>query len=313
MRHPGRKMVHHQQRLIGPLTRVCTSPSVLLQEADLIDYDDGANAVDALMTLHGDRPSGGESDGSSPGPASGAGTNKRSATSPKVESVQAVKRAKNGSDSPATRTVIEVLNTPNVASPVPRTEAASNGEGYFKGAQIPKPESNNGAQPVSSETETKESAPTPAVEVPPQTEPVKATEDRPPTPPSEPVAAPPAAAVEDVTMAEPEQSAPVVEAIAPAPAPTAPQSTETAEAVQRPAQLEAASADKPTAVPDAKEKDMEVDAPEIGRPTTPDLPPPPPAAEPSAVEPMVAAPEIETAPLAPVAAETPVEGDKKDE
>ncbi|RYE91912.1 MAG: hypothetical protein EOO77_47510, partial [Oxalobacteraceae bacterium] len=112
--------------------------------------------------------------------------------------------------------MIEVLNTPNVASPVPRTEAGSNGEGYFKGAQIPKPESNNGAQPVSSEAEAKESAPTPApapaVEVAPQAEPVKAAEDRPPTPPSEPGAAPPAAAVEDVTMAEPEQSAPVVEA-----------------------------------------------------------------------------------------------------
>lgn len=317
MRHQDWKMVHRQQRPIGPLTRVCICPSQLQQEADLIDYDDGANAVDALMTLHGDRRSGGESDGSSPGPASGAGTNKRSATSPKVESVQAVKRAKNGSDSPATRTVIEVLNTPNVASPVPRTEGGSNGEGYFKGAQIPKPESNNGAQSVSSETETKESAPAsapvPAVEAPPQAESVKATEDRPPTPPSEPVAAPPAAAVEDVMMAEPEQSAPVDEAPVLAPAPAAPQSIETAEPVQPPAQPEAASADTLTAVPDAKEKDMEVDGPEIGRPATPDLPPPPPATEPSAVEPVMTAPETESAPPAPVAAETPVEGEKKDE
>lgn len=269
---------------------------------DCLDYDDGANAVDALMTLHGDRPSGGESDGSSPAPVSATGTNKRAATSPKVDSLQAVKRAKNGSDSPATRTVIEVLNTPSVDSPAARNESSNTGEGYFKGDVPPAPATSNADQAATAEEKPKDApaesaAAAPSSEAIPSSEPTKETEAKVATPPMAPVAAP-AAQSEDVVMSEPEQPAPEAPApvVEPTPAAVRTENVEKVEAEAAAPPLAEPAAPEPSVevpiVPDAsgsKTKEMEVDPPaEVQRPATPDLPPPPPPAPASEAAPPAA-------------------------
>lgn len=218
-----------------------------------VDYDDGAGAADALMTLHGDRPTETKSGSNSPVNASSVAGAKRPA-SPKQESLEAVKKAKNESSSPARRTVIEVLNTPSVDSPVPKVDS-SNGNGgdeYFKGTTEKKGLSSPGvaksAVEKASEEAPKETTGAPALTESGEesTETAKAPA-RPETPPIEAPApsteAP--AGNEDVTMAEPDVAAPAAaNGAEPTTAPAAeadPTSTESTEPA-KPAEAEAEAA-----------------------------------------------------------------------
>ena len=180
-------------------------------EADNSDYD-GAGAVDALMSLHSDRRSEPRSGSQSPvNPMSAvAGGIKRSASPPKQDSLESVKRAKNsGSDSPARRTVIEVLNTPNVDSPLAKADGASGSDGYFKPTTDKQPADASNAPKVAEEVkedagqEQTPAASEPATKEVSEEAPASADSVRPDTPPVEAApAAPAAAANEDVTMAE---------------------------------------------------------------------------------------------------------------
>jgi hypothetical protein len=216
------------------------------------------------MTLHGDRPSGSRSES----PAA------KSHGTPNLGSVQTVKQSNSGSDSPAKRTVIEVLNTPSVDSPATRTENGSNGDGYFKDA-VPKPAEPTEAssEAVQEKNENAATEPTAASAAPVAEEP-KAL-----TPPAERPAAP----ADDVTMAEAEQAQQPVASTGvdnkePAPA---------AEQIQSDAAPAAAAepiAAEPSAAPATTEPEssaMEVDPPaQPERPATPELPAPPaPTAE----------------------------------
>lgn len=245
------------------LTRV-SSPIVQARdpEADLADYDDGAGAVDALMSLHSDRRSEPRSGSQSPvNPMSAAtGGIKRSASPPKQDSLESVKRAKNsGSDSPARRTVIEVLNTPNVDSPLAKTDGASGSEGYYKGTTDKQPSDAPDTPKVPEEVkEDAKQGQTPDVSAPAAKEvaqetPATADPSRPDTPPMEAAPATPApdaapAANEDVTMAESdapaapesttEPAAAAPSAPSPAPEPATAAATETVPAIEKEAETE---------------------------------------------------------------------------
>jgi hypothetical protein len=262
-----------------PLMRVSFQDSSSSASADETDYDDGAGAVDALMTLHGDRPSNSASPSGSPSAGS-----KRPA-SPKLDAVQSVKKSKSATGSPATRVVLEVINTPTVDSPIPRTDGASNGDGYFKGVEpkIAEATTTEAAPETSEKTvgSTVESVASETVSAP--SAPAPAEETKAPTPPAAPVAD--TASTEDVTMADVEPTAPAAEtAVAPTTADSAP-----AEAAQSAAETSTIepTASEPTITETAapapaaakpESSAMEVDAPaESERPATPDLPAPPAA------------------------------------
>ncbi|ORY25162.1 hypothetical protein BCR39DRAFT_471711 [Naematelia encephala] len=95
--------------------------------ARVIDEDYDGNAADALMTLHGDRPSGSGSNGASPSTAGTKRVEPPSPNSPSRETAKKVRseEASRANPSPArpsverTRTVIEVLNAPRIDSPLP--------------------------------------------------------------------------------------------------------------------------------------------------------------------------------------------------
>lgn len=186
------------------------------------------------MTLHGDRPTETQSGSQSPvNDASATGSGVKRAALPKADSVESIKRAKTGSNSPARRTVIEVLNTPPVESPLPKLDSANGTDGYFKDAvksstgtdSADAAPAKSDAKPEQEQPVAKEATPAKDDVVMESTahaaEPAK-SQSRPNTPPIEP--APPAAPTngEDVTMGEPEpeattESAPAAVAAAAAP------------------------------------------------------------------------------------------------
>jgi len=236
----------------------------------MIDYDDGAGAVDALMTLHGDRPS-----NSASGSASPSAGSKRPA-SPKNDALQSVKKSKSASDSPATRTVLEVINTPTGASPAPPSDSAGNGDGYFKGAETKTAESGaETAVPETSEKNVEPSTESTAETAPATSAPVVIEEPKVATPPADPLEN---GTTEDVAMEDAQQPT------ATEPAATA-QTTEAAPAVEVPSVIAETPAVEPTptvpaaSAPIAAEPEsaaMEVDPPaQSERPPTPDLPAPP--------------------------------------
>jgi hypothetical protein len=237
------------------------------------------------MTLHGDRPSNADSGSASPSAGS-----KRPA-SPKLDTVQAVKKSKSGSDSPATRTVIEVLNTPSVDSPLPRTENGSNGDGYFKGVLAKNSESNGSEAAVQDDQEKKDEVVEPVEPESAATSAAAIEVDEPKVPA---LSTEPAALTgdsEDVTMSEAEQPAQAVE---PATAPTTIAESDSAAATAEissitqpteeistiepapvePSAIEPVTSEAVSAEPATSA--MEVDPPvEVDRPLTPELPAPP--------------------------------------
>jgi len=258
------------------------------------------------MTLHGDRPSNADSGSASPSAGS-----KRPA-SPKLDAIQAVKKSKSGSDSPATKTVIEVLNTPSVESPLPRAENGSNGDEYFKDALTKKSES-HGSESAVQEGQEKSDEVVKSAEpesVATSAAAIEVDEPKVPALSTEPTSN---AATEDVTMAEVEEPAQTAETAAvPQPIsesasvpvtadpPSVTQPTEQ-KSTTEPAPVEPAAAEPVTSEPTATVQDssvMEVDPPaEADRPLTPELPAPPAPAS-------VAAPEE--------AAKQPAEEEKKE-
>lgn len=258
------------------------------------------------MTLHGDRPSNADS-----GSASPAAGSKRPA-SPKMDAIQAVKKSKSGSDSPATRTVIEVLNTPSVESPLPRTENGSNGDGYFKDALTKKSES-QGCETAVQEGQEKSEEVVKSAEpesVATSAAAIEVDEPKVPALSTEPTSN---AATEDVTMSGVEEPAQTAETAAvPQPIsesasvpvtadiPSVTQSTEQ-KSTTEPAPVEPTAAEPVTSTPVAAQQEtsaMEVDPPaEADRPLTPELPAPPAPAS-------VAVPEE--------AAKQPAEEERKD-
>lgn len=176
------------------------------------------------MTLHGDRPSEPRSGSQSPANATSVAGAKRAA-SHKQDSAESVKRTKNDSDSPARRTVIEVLNTPNVDSPVPKMDSTNGTEGsYFKSAESKKT-SATPDPPKSGEETTQAAAAGPEVPIPDVAEtavkedveiPAAAEPSRPDTPPMDAPSAP--VVNEDVVMAEPDAPTDLEPVSAPTPA-----------------------------------------------------------------------------------------------
>ena len=241
------------------------------------------------MTLHGDRPSEPRSGSASPAnPTSATGAGTKRAASPKQDSLESVKRAKNGSDSPVRRTVIEVLNTPSVDSPLAKPEGAAPNDEYFKASDkkpSETPDSPKTAEGIKQDT-TQESAPTvPETESKEVAEEITKSADapRPDTPPMEaapsaPAAPEPAPATnEDVTMAEPDASAaataePAVEAapdVAEASAPTTAIETETQAATEK--------TTAPEAQPDSAQPSVVDPTPAAEAETTNSAPNPAPA------------------------------------
>nr|XP_018266413.1 general transcriptional repressor [Kwoniella dejecticola CBS 10117]OBR88571.1 general transcriptional repressor [Kwoniella dejecticola CBS 10117] len=211
------------------------------------DYDEGA--ADALMTLHGDRPPTSKDSSvrngspTSPTAPSGLGAKRLDPPSPASPPAETNKKPKGEkSSSPpapaAKRTIIEVLNTPSIGSPLPRSTPAveektgpvekkpeESVEEAVAAVEAPPAKSPTPAPPAKSPTPAavaKSPSPAPAAKSPtpappPPAEPEKEQEkesSRPPTPPlpSPPKAKSPEAPVSeqaksvdaDVEMGEPE-------------------------------------------------------------------------------------------------------------
>ncbi|WVQ80406.1 hypothetical protein IAT38_002511 [Cryptococcus sp. DSM 104549] len=190
------------------------------------DYDEGA--ADALMALHGDRPPSSKTSSirqPTPTPATPAAVNPSNPTSPLVppslvvgnkrppgpEPIspdQAYKRAKaeksrsptasvTGSTGAPKRTIIEVLNAPTIASPLPRTSSAMEVDGENEkekeapAAVNPPAEQEREKSPAEKAAEPTVERPAPVEEQQADPEPAKEPSPRPATPALPPTEKPP--------------------------------------------------------------------------------------------------------------------------
>ncbi|WWC67078.1 uncharacterized protein I206_100985 [Kwoniella pini CBS 10737] len=209
-----------------------TIPSRTVDE----DYDEGA--ADALMTLHGDRPptskdssvrNGSPASHTSPAISSGLGAKRLEPPSPTSPAGNNKKPKAETSTSPpapaARRTIIEVLNTPSIGSPLPRStapeEKSESAEKKVDDTENVLPTEDKPAEDAPVE---KSPAPTTQAQAEEEADQDKTTEEqekessRPPTPPlpSPPAAKAPEPIAEnatevdgDVQMGEPEPQAQV--------------------------------------------------------------------------------------------------------